>query len=174
MHYYNQSPEFTINITPTYRYKNLSASILCTWQKGGKLYSNTISRGIICGTLQETGNRDELVAVDGYTYDSQTDTYTPYSANISKEVYMTGKYMYDTRNSIVDASFFKIREASISYLFDSPNKKYFQNISLSLIGRNLLLLTKQDHFDPETAFLGEENFAIPTTRSYSLQLTATF
>lgn len=173
-HYYNQSPDFTINIAPTYRYKNLSASILCSWQKGGKIYSNTISRGIIIGTLEETADREELVAIDGYTYNSQTDTYTPYSANISKEVYMIGKFMYDSKNCIVDASFFKIREASVSYLFDCPNKKYFQNISVSVIGRNLLHLTKQDHFDPETSFLGEENFAIPTTRNFSLQLTATF
>lgn len=174
LHYYNQSPDFTINIAPTYRYKYLSVSILCSWQKGGKIYSNTIYRGTVCGTLTETDNREELIAIDGYTYNSQTDTYTPYSTNISKEDYMVGKFYRDGRNSIVDASFFKIREASVSYLFDSPNKKYFQNISVSLVGRNLLLLAKQDHFDPETAFRGEENFAIPTTRSFSVQLTATF
>lgn len=172
--YYNQAPDFTVNIAPTYRYKNLSASILCSWQNGGKIYSNIIYQGTTHGTLKETGNREKLVAIDGYTYDSQTNTYTPYSANISKEDYMTGKFTRDGRNSIVDASFFKIREASVSYLFDSPNKRYFQNVSVSLIGRNLLLLAKQDHFDPETAILGEENFAIPTTRSFSLQLTATF
>lgn len=172
--YANTAPTLTLNLASTYRYKNLSASILCSWQKGGKIYSNTIYKGITIGTLKETGNREELIAIDGYTYNSQTDTYTPYSANLSKEDYMVGKFRRDTRNSIVDASFFKIREASVSYLFDSPNKKYFQNISVSLIGRNLLLLTKQDHFDPETAFRGEENFAIPTTRSFSLQLTATF
>jgi len=173
--YVVNTPDFTLNFAPTYRYKKLSASILCSLQKGGKIFSNTIEWGTLYGTLKETDNREELVAIDGYTYDSQSNTYIPYTATISKEKYFYDKTAYgDQRNSIVDASFFKIREASVSYLFDSPNKRYFQNVSVSLIGRNLLLLTKQDHFDPETAFLGEENFAIPTTRSYSLHLTATF
>jgi len=167
-------PDFTVNVAPTFRYKRLSVSILCSWQKGGKIFSNTIQSGTLNGTLKETDNREELVAIDGYTYDSQSNTYTPYTATISKEKYFLDNLHVDQRNLIVDASFFKIREASVSYQIDSPNKRYFQNISVSLIGRNLLLLAKQDHFDPETAFLGEENFAIPTTRSFSLQLTATF
>jgi TonB-dependent SusC/RagA subfamily outer membrane receptor len=170
----NQSPDFTMNFAPTYRYKKLSVSILCSWQKGGKIFSNMIYLGTLYGTLKETDNREKLVTIDGYTYNSQTDTYTPYTANISKEIYLLGHILRDHRKSIIDASFFKIRELSVSYTFDSPNKRYFQNVSVSLIGRNLLLLTKQDHFDPETSFLGTENFAIPTTRSFSLQLTATF
>ena len=57
----------------------------------------------------------------------------------------------------------------------------FQNVSLSFVGRNLAILFKNiDNVDPESAYSanagaqGLEYFAMPTTRSYGVNLRVGF
>ncbi|MEQ8812849.1 MAG: hypothetical protein RIE59_27505, partial [Imperialibacter sp.] len=84
---------------------------------------------------------------------------------------------------LYDASFMKLRQLTLGYslprtmLENTP----FQNVSLSFVGRNLAILFKNiDNVDPESAYSanagaqGLEYFAMPTTRSYGVNLRVGF
>jgi hypothetical protein len=92
-------------------------------------------------------------------------------------------YDHNSEQQLVDRSFVKLREAKLGYNF--PKRLYsrlpIQNISFSLVGRNLLLFTKNQQFDPETGAStgqglvgGFENLSLPTTRSFGANLNINF
>jgi hypothetical protein len=82
------------------------------------------------------------------------------------------------------ASFLKIREASLTYVFkkDLLRKLPVSNLSLSLIGRNLYTWTANGlGYDPETTMSISDGFkqgvghwTLPGTRSYGLKLSCNF
>lgn len=82
-----------------------------------------------------------------------------------------------------DATWFKLREVSISY--DVPNawveKIGLSSARVSLIGRNLLLFTDVPTIDPETYSIrngifvnGFESTQLPSTRSYGFNINLSF
>ncbi len=81
---------------------------------------------------------------------------------------------------IDDGSFVKLREVALSYQF--PNLvRGLSNLSVSLIGRNLISWDNYNGFDPETNAGGNSDLLrgvdfgnVPIPRTYRLQLTATF
>jgi hypothetical protein len=92
-------------------------------------------------------------------------------------------YDHNSEAQLVNRTFVKLRETKIGYNF--PKKMYghlpIQNINFSLVGRNLLLFTKNNQFDPETAASsgqglvgGFENLSLPTTRSFGVNLSIVF
>jgi len=80
-----------------------------------------------------------------------------------------------------DASFVKLREVSVGYLFDQPwvNRLLgFSSMELRVSGRNLHTWTNYTGVDPETSLLGSASpargfdyFNSPQTRSYVFSLT---
>jgi hypothetical protein len=82
--------------------------------------------------------------------------------------------------AIFDATFTKLREVKMGYTV--PNKLTskigVRNLNISLVGRNLLLWSKVPHIDPESSSMsggtiipGSESVAIPSTRSYGVNLS---
>ena len=86
---------------------------------------------------------------------------------------------------IHDASYIRLREVSLSYVFPEKitSKLKLENLSLTLIGRNLALWSDfADKFgvDPETNLTGVSNgrgldyFTNPSTKSYLIKLSLNF
>jgi hypothetical protein len=83
---------------------------------------------------------------------------------------------------VYDASYLKFRELRLSYTF--PNKMLektaFRDLSLSLVGRNLAILSKNiPNVDPEAAISsgnvqGFEGGQLPTERSIGVNLNVKF
>jgi hypothetical protein len=84
---------------------------------------------------------------------------------------------------IYDASFVKLREVRFGYTI--PNRVWgkvpVRDLSISLVGRNLALWTDVPHIDPETASTsggtvipGVESVALPSTRSFGVNLNCRF
>ena len=82
-----------------------------------------------------------------------------------------------------DATYFKLRELSISYDLTSALAKSWgvSAASVSIVGRNLLLFSKVPTIDPETYSIrngifvnGFESTSIPSMRSFGLNLNLTF
>jgi hypothetical protein len=88
---------------------------------------------------------------------------------------ITDEYVYD-------ASFIKLRQFTFGYTFSGSllAKTPFQSLSLSLVGRNLLLLySKVPNVDPESTYnsgnaQGLEMYGVPPTRSFGLNLLVRF
>jgi hypothetical protein len=87
-----------------------------------------------------------------------------------------------TTPSVFENTWIKLREVSVSYRFPRlKNNKIFQNLELSLVGRDLAYLysTLPDHINPEGVngsgnAQGIEFGALPGMRSFGMTLSAGF
>jgi len=83
--------------------------------------------------------------------------------------------------STFDASYLKLRQVSIAYNFPKEQLKntMLKGLSVSFIGRNLLLFTKVPTIDPETYSIrnglfiqGYESTSMPSLRSFGFSVNA--
>jgi TonB-linked SusC/RagA family outer membrane protein len=199
----NINPEWTGGITNRFSYKGVYLEFLVDINHGGVMVSRFINKATGAGQLIETaGARLKHAAGDVYNTDYYRDggalqpdgsyarNLTIFDGSYSKGIYGTGPrdfykryYDHNSEQQLVDRSFVKLREAKIGYNF--PKRLYarlpIQNISFSLVGRNLALWTKNNQFDPETGAStgqglvgGFENLSLPTTRSFGANLNINF
>ncbi len=172
----NYNPDFIVGLSNRITFKNLTAGFVLDWRQGGELVSRTQALAGVGGQLIETENRpEEGIIAEGVTADGVAN-----SVAISAEAYY--RQFYDRNheeNNTYDASFLKLRELSITYNFTQV--KRLENLSLSLIGRNLYAFSHIPHFDPEqiavqgNGFIrGVEDMSYATTRSIGLSLNLDF
>jgi hypothetical protein len=106
------------------------------------------------------------------------------TTRVSAEAYYNQFYnRANEEPAVYDASYLKLRETRLSYRVPDRwvQKAGMESVTLSLIGRNLLLFTENPHFDPElntmqgTAFAyGVEDMAYPSSRSYGMSVRFKF
>ncbi len=170
----NYNPDFTLGWANNFNYKNWSLSFLLDWRQGGEIVSRTRALGNVGGQLAETEFRPESgIVAQGV---NQT-TGLPNTVAVSAESYY--RQFYDRNheeNNIYDASFLKLRQFSIGYTFEIKvgflGLKEGADLSLSIIGNNLFVITENPHFDPEQLAVqgngfvsGVEDMSYATTRS---------
>lgn len=182
-YYGSYLPDYQASLGTTLSYKGFSVNILFDTKQGGVFYSRTRDVLGFVGTSKETEDRAEQVwpnsvylGSDG-EYHTNTKAYLPYT-------YFTSAGLKPESENLVDASYVKLREASISYTFPS---KWFDKIfigggSVSIYGNNLLLWTPSSnkYVDPEINSSGASNAqgfdfsAQPSLRRYGITLKFTF
>lgn len=176
---------------------SFSLNSLLDAKVGGDLYSVTKSFGTYTGVLEETAGRgrcnrapvagshypicdatngiiyDGVVAVGDGTY-RENDTPIDGSTLSFYENYLTHEA------NIIDASFVKLRELTLSYDLPSAwtSRASLNGLQISLIGRNLWLWTPDEnpHIDPETIseatnVQGFEYGQMPTARSIGFTIS---
>ena len=182
----NPNPKYLIGITNTFTYKGFSLSFLLDIKKGGDQYSRNIADVRRNGVAIETAEFDRFLA-DGVTVSTpyifpgvnSTDR-KPNTKAISAQNYWgnNGKYAA-AEGFIVETSWFRIREASLSYKLPETvlSKLSIGGAELGVFGRNLFLRAKNyPHFDPEQNALGVSNAqglefnALPQSRSMGVSL----
>jgi len=199
----NINPDWTLGINNRFTYKGAYLEFLFDISHGGVVISRFINKATGAGQLIETeGVR--LTRVEGHVYDadyfrdgavlmsdgSYQRNLEVFDGTYSKGINGTGPrdfykryYDHNSEAQLIDRSFVKLRELKLGYNF--PKTMYakipVQNISLSFVGRNLALWTKNQHFDPETGAStggglvgGFENLSLPTTRSLGVNLSVNF
>jgi TonB-linked SusC/RagA family outer membrane protein len=70
-------------------------------------------------------------------------------------------------------SFVRLRDISLSYLFNTSSMNFIESLRITLSGRNLLTITNWEGWDPETG-QGITRGGRPVMESYSLGLNVTF
>ncbi|WP_210151451.1 SusC/RagA family TonB-linked outer membrane protein [Chryseobacterium scophthalmum] len=181
-------------LSNTINYKNLSISFLVDWKEGGKVYSLDQFYGYGTGIYADSvgfndlGNpiRNTLANGGGQVLPGvmlQNGAYVPNTIRLdrsqSSQVLGTD---YPGSAYVYDASFVKLREASITYRFSKEmlNTKYIQGLSLSLIGNNLWIIHKNlPYADPEAGLSsgnlqGYQSGVMPTTRNISFNVKVNF
>ena len=185
----NFQPDFNLGWNNSFSYKGITASVLIDYQKGGDIFSVTTWYGSLSGILEETainndkGNniRDAVADGGGIKLEGVTKDGKPNETYIEAVDY----YLGDVRpraDNVLDASYVKLREISISYALPSSllDKLPFTSGSLAFVGRNLSILHKNtDHLDPETGLgsgniQGVEVASYPTTRTFGFNLKFAF
>lgn len=185
----NYNPDFLLGIMNSFNYKGVNLSFLFDIRSGGELYSHTqvVGRegGILTETLEGRADGYDLtkpgngVVGEGVVFVNglpQVNT-RKLSAREWHSAYTGGRGIAE--GVMYDASFVKLRELQLGYSIPDKfwGKLPFRGVSISLVGRNLLLWTDVPHVDPETmsysggtALPGIEYQSLPTARSFGLNL----
>ncbi|MEZ0611851.1 SusC/RagA family TonB-linked outer membrane protein [Fibrella sp. WM1] len=185
----NYNPDFMVGLSNQLNVGNWSLGFLLDWRQGGILVSRTLSLAAVAGQLIETADRPETgIIAKGVVNTGTADnpTYVPNTKAIPAETYY--RMYYDRNheeNNTYDASYVKLRELSLGYSLPASawlaRTLRMQNLTVALVGRNLLALSHIPHFDPEqTSFQqqqfqrGVEDMTYPTSRNLGLKLSVTF
>lgn len=161
-------------------YKNLSFRFLIDGKFGGKIYSQTNTTAVKAGKHQMTLNgREEGIIGQGVTKEGNINQVwvspqdlASYYSNLAD---IAEAFIYD-------ASFLKLREASLTYRLPKSifHNTPLSNVSISLVARNLCyLLNHLENVGPESNSTsgnaqGIENNGYPETRSFGLNINLTF
>lgn len=165
----NQNADFRVGMTSNFTYKDFDFYMLWDWKQGGDVYNRnrqwlTISeRTDIVDQAGKPQNEKKTIKYYGSLYD----------------VNQNNKYWVE------DGSFVKLREVALSYNLPKSaldNIGFFNQVKISLIGRNLLTFTKYKGWDPEVAsydsttqqYFSQDYGVYPTQTSYALSLQFKF
>lgn len=195
----NYNPDWLMGINNNFNFKGVNLGFLFDFRIGGEMYSHTqtVGRegGIIAETLEGRANGYDLTqegngvvgngVVPQVDADGKITGYTENAQKLSAREWHTtitlGRRVLE--DMTYDASFVKLREVRLGYTL--PKKwltgARIQNVNISLVGRNLALWTKVPHVDPETSSTsggtiipGVESVALPSTRSFGINLGVNF
>ena len=174
-------PPLTMGLNNNFRYKNFSLGFLLDGKFGGVLYTSTNAYGTSYGLDKRTtegGVRENGIALSGVDQNG-----APFTRTIPAQQYFQGIAFAITDQFVYDADFVKLRQLTLG--FNLPKtliaKTPLQSASLSLVARNLFMLHNNvPNVDPESSYsvsgtsFGLENFGVPTTRSFGLNLMVKF
>lgn len=180
----NITPDWTGGIKNTFSYKNISLGVLIDGRYGGDLFSVSDWFGAYAGLTEESainGIREHGLVVKGVNEAGE-----PNDVVVSAAAYYGGYWGLE-EYSIIDGSYIKLREITLSYnLPKSLMSKigFVQSASISFVGRNLAILYTDSSndlgIDPETGFgvgnsgMGLEQFQLPTSRNLGFKLNLNF
>ena len=178
----NGIPPLTMGITNNFKYKNFSLNILIDGKFGSVVYSNMYQYAYRFGLPKETlPGRETGVTVTGVTPEGAPFTKTWEKKDV--DTYYDNDKNY-TGIFTFNNDFVKLRQVILSYNLNVSKMSFLklQSASVSLVGRNLLLLYKDkrnNYFDPESSYTngnaqGLEAFGVPRTRSLGANLTVKF
>ncbi len=179
------NPDFVMNYTNTFSYKNFSLNFTFNHTSGGDIYSQTIStllgRGLTTDTLEGRLGTFVLPGVSeatGLPNDIQIN---------NSDFYFSGIFAHPAEElSVYDASVVRLQEISIGYTF---SKKFleqtpFGRISIKASGYNMWYNAYNTpegvNFDPNVSGLGSGNGAGfdyltgPSGKKYGLSVNLTF
>ncbi|MDX2129930.1 MAG: SusC/RagA family TonB-linked outer membrane protein [Chloroherpetonaceae bacterium] len=156
----NGNPDFLLGFNTTFQWKGLSVYALVDFQIGGDIYNAT--RQLLYfnnrhGDLDQSGKAQSEKKTDNY-YQSL------YNGNNS------------TKHFVESGTFAWLRELNISYTLSNEDLKtvgldFFSDIRLSVIGRNLFVITNYSGYSPEVALANNsttyrvDQFVYPLFRS---------
>jgi TonB-linked SusC/RagA family outer membrane protein len=165
----NITPDWTGGVKNTFKYKNFSLSALVDIQKGGDVFSLDTWYGYATGLYDFTAGTNELgnpvrnsnATGGGVILPGVQANGTPNTVRAAANTYANPWGYARAANSqhVYDASFVKLREVSLSYVFpkDLINKFSLENLSFSVIGRNLWIIHKNTPYSDPEAGLGSGN-----------------
>ncbi|MAU16275.1 MAG: hypothetical protein CMH46_12145 [Muricauda sp.] len=182
-------PDFTGGLVNTFSYKGLTLTASIDFQKGGNFFSLSEYWGSYSGLLEETaaindkGNnvRDPISEGGGVHVTGVDSEGAPMDVYVDAYDYFTqGRANNIAELFIHKASYIKLRDISLTYRLPGDLiNNIFESASISLVGRNLGLLSvskdNKHRWDPsELSQTYGENGQVPGTRSYGLNLKLIF
>ncbi|MES3019288.1 MAG: SusC/RagA family TonB-linked outer membrane protein [Bacteroidota bacterium] len=173
----NFNPDFMAGLSNTFSYTNFSFSFQLDHRNGGYIIGGTQPLLDADGhSARSLEGREGGIVIDAYLADGTKNT-----KSITSQAYFSAigdrkptgeEYNYSATNT-------RLREVTLDYTIPTRllgNSKYIKGAKISLIGRNLFFLQRSAPFDPDIARGrgGNEYTALPFTKSYGLNLRASF
>jgi TonB-linked SusC/RagA family outer membrane protein len=177
-------PRFIASWGTTLRFKGFSLNVLFNTKQGGVFYTRTKSLMDFVGTSKGTERREDYifpnsvyVAGDGKIVTNDKYTFHPYT-------YYTSVIQSAQGQNIIDASYVKLQEMSLSYQIPESllKRTAFGAASIGIFGSNLFIWTPDEnqYADPEQTAGGASNLqgfdytSRPSLRNYGARLSITF
>lgn len=195
-----QTPDYTLNLSTTFKYKGFTLSALMDFRKGGKFIPIIKNTMAFAGNLEETADFDRSkgyivpnsvqnvgTAANPKYVTNTTPVYGSADYNSVNKYFGTGAYSTTSEPYVVDATAFKIRDISLSY--DLPksvlSNTFVTGVTFGVFVRNPYIKyakENRNYADPETSSTSGVANAIgiagtnqyPTTRSFGFNLKVTF
>jgi len=172
-------PKWTGGLSNNFRYKKLSLLVHVDYKFGGKVFSSTALNGLRQGLTQAS-----LVGRDGITWPGILPNGQPNTNVVLPNLFYTEYRNQQIADPFVFKSdFIKLRNITLSYDFTTlvKNVKFIKGLSASAFCRNVAIIKKWiPDVDPEAMAstgdtrLGYEQSALPTTRTFGLNLNVKF
>ncbi|MEL6697672.1 MAG: SusC/RagA family TonB-linked outer membrane protein [Bacteroidota bacterium] len=203
----NTNPDWLLGINSNLTYKGLTFSFVFDIKQGGSMWNGTQGALTFFGASQLTEDRDAFGAPltedafvfgrddskfgDKFDYDDQgaikesDGSANDIKVGLTEDWYLgNGGGFGDVDEGFVqDASFYRLRVASLSYALPASilSNTPFSRLDINVTGRNLLLFTPYEGVDPETSLLGSgsngqgfDYFNMPGSRSYAVGINLSF
>jgi hypothetical protein len=190
----NANPNWAGSVTNTVTYKNLTFSFLIDTRQGGDIFNLDLYYGLATGLYPETAGLNDKgnpvrnsvangggIINKGVTADGKVNTNR---VDISGLFGAYGYYRNPAKAFVYDATFVKLREASLTYAIPTKiigKNNPFKGIDVSVVGRNLWIIHKNlPYADPEEIVssgnyaLGYMSGAYPTARTFAFNLKLRF
>jgi len=175
----NALPDWLGGMNNTLHYKGFTLNVLLEMRQGGGVFDLGEMNAIRNGTVAFTGTRDVRVIWDGVTADGSPNAQ---EVVMDQDIYRLFRINRHYSYNLQDASWFRIRNASLSY--DVPKNfigNKIQNIRVGLSGHNLFLSTPFRGYDPEGLSFGSGSNLIgftgrnaPNVRSINFNVSVGF
>jgi TonB-linked SusC/RagA family outer membrane protein len=186
----NSQPDWLGGWSNTFTYKNLSLSTLIDARWGFEKYNRLENFYSSFGLADYTADRRSWRVFEGVLADGTPNTKPvwldqgigPDGVNYGQGYYRE-YHRLAGEDFIQDASWIRLRSASLSYQFPKKWLKgnFVRNASVSFTGNNLILITNYFGLDPEANSAssgsnvdGFSGFTYPTARSFFLTLNLGF
>ena len=169
----------TMGINNAFHYGNFNLEFLIDGKFGGYLYSGTNDFGMYRGkTLETLPGRDGGVVGNGI--DQATGAKN--TVSVPAQDYYQSIALNISTPFVYKSDFIKLRQIIFSYNVPSKmlGKSPFKGASVSIVGRNLLVLSKNTpNIDPESNYnsgnsQGLEWYGAPPVRSFGINLNLKF
>jgi TonB-linked SusC/RagA family outer membrane protein len=180
----NITPDWIGGVRNKITYKNLALGFLVDMQKGGDIFSLDLAYGLATGLYPETADnniRNTGIIHQGVAPDGSPNTV--YTASPGGWGNNQGYRREPNKSFIYDASFIKLREASISYTIPKKHLEhaFIKDVKFSVVGSNLWIIKKNlPYADPESGLSsgnlsrGYSVGSLPSTRDVGFNLTFKF
>ena len=161
------TPDWLWGVTSSVRWKGLRVDMRWDVRRGGDIWNGTQASLDYFGVSKRSGDQRVItgfvypgVKLDGTPNDIPVDFYNLNPGSVSRVSPLTafGEFGIAEAN-MQDASWIRFRELIIAYTFPKAwtKKSSIAELTVSLIGRNLLLITDYTGVDPETNLTGDSN-----------------
>jgi TonB-linked SusC/RagA family outer membrane protein len=160
-------PDFLGSVANTVSYKNFTLDFLLTFGIGGSFLDNDYAGMMHSGNYGRAFHRDALGA--WRQPGDVTDVPRLENGNVTQVQTQSDRFL-------TDASFFNLRNLSLSYRFDKSliDDLGLSNLAINLTGENLFFKSKRDGLNPQGSVSGlsqGNNFAITKIVSLGLNLS---
>lgn len=183
------NPDWTMGLRNSLSYKNFTLGALLDVREGGDVWCGTCEISDYFGTSQKTA---EQRGITGYVFEGvNVNTGEPNTTqvafadpgqSVNSNRWVRYGFTGAASEYIYDASWIRLREASLSYSFPNNflDNNFLTGASLTFSGRNLFLITDYPGVDPETNLTGDSNgmgldyMNQPSTKSYAVTVKINF
>ncbi len=185
---YDRQPDFSIGITNSFKYKNLSLNFLVDIRKGGDVLNATEQFLTARGLSMRTLDRNEPRVVQGVLRDGKENSAAPTANNIVVVPnFQTNYYTAISEELFIekDINWLRLRDVTLSYILPDKlikRQNFVKKASVFVTGTDLLLFTNYSGLDPivngNTAAVGGSgsagidygNFPIPQGINFGFRI----